>query len=130
MPKISEITVPDCYKQALGLLSDTRGGLDCLPRDEFLAGKPRGRALIFPAIDDLAFLAAGQKFENNFLAAIQSGPAMILVGGKDEPMPFQNLIRAALGKDRIAAVRIHFDRWRFAAMRLSRNLNADAIVGS
>jgi hypothetical protein len=76
-----------------------------------LAGNPCGRPLIFTAIGDLAFLAAGHKLENDFFAAVQAGPSVILGGRKDQPVSSQNLVGPVLGEDLIATIRIHFQRW-------------------
>jgi hypothetical protein len=72
-----------------------------------LAGRPCRGALIFPAIGDLAFLAAGHEFENDHFAAVQTSPSVVLGSGKDQPVPFQDFVCPTLGEDLIAAVRIH-----------------------
>ena len=95
-----------------------------------LPGNPGWRALIFSAIGDLAFFAAGKKLKNNHLVAVEASPSVILGGGKDQPVPFQNFVGAVLGKDLIAPVRIHFDGWGRAMMRLPSNFDAHAFIGS
>ncbi len=95
-----------------------------------LAGNPRGRPLIFPAIGDLAFFAAGDELENNLFAAVQAGSPVILGGRKDEPVSSQNFVRAALGQDLITTIGIHFQGRSRAVVRLSRDFNAHAIIGS
>src|ERR1700733_8833002 len=91
-----------------------------------LAGDPGWRPLILSAIGDLAFLAAGNEFENNQSAAVQAGPSLILGGGKDQPMPFQYFVRPALGEDLIAPVRIHFQGRSRAMVHLACDFNAYA----
>lgn len=76
-----------------------------------LAGNPGWRPLIISPIGDFAFFAAGEKFKNNHLVAVEARPSVILGGGKDQPVSFQDFVCAVLGKDLIAAVRIHFDGW-------------------
>lgn len=95
-----------------------------------LAGNPRWRSLIFPAIGDLAFYAAGNELENNLFAAVQSRPFVILGGRKDQPVSPQNLVRAALGENLIAPVRIHFQGRSLATVRLPGDFKAHAIIGS
>lgn len=48
-----------------------------------LAGNPRGGSLVFSAIGDYAFLAAGHKLENNLFTAVQASPSVIFGGGED-----------------------------------------------
>jgi hypothetical protein len=98
--------------------------------NDALPGNPRWRPLIFPAIGDLAFFAAGHKLENNLFAAVQAGPSVILGGGKNQPVPFQNFIRPALGEDLIAPIGIHFQGRSGAVVRLSSNFDAHAIISS
>jgi len=93
-----------------------------------LAGDPGWRPLIFSAIGDLAFFAAGHKLENDHFAAVQAGPSVILGGGKDQPMPFQDFVRPALGEDLIAPVRIHFQGRSAAMMHFARDFNAYAVI--
>jgi hypothetical protein len=93
-----------------------------------LAGNPGRRPFVFSAIDDLAFLAAGNKFENDLFAAIQACPSVILGGGKDQPMPFQYFVRPALSKNLIAAIRIHFQGGSLAMVRFPCDFNAYAII--
>ena len=101
---------------------------DC--ENDVLAGNPRGRPLIFPAIGDLAFFAAGNELENNFFAAVQAGPSVIFGGRKDQPVSSQNFVRTSLGEDLITTIGIHFQGRRRAVARLSRDFNAHAIIGS
>ena len=95
-----------------------------------LAGNPGWGRLIFSAIGDLAFFAAGEKLENNLFAAVEASPSVILGGGKDQPVSFQNFVRAVLGKDLITPVRIHFDGRGRAMVRLSSNFDASAFISS
>jgi len=95
-----------------------------------LAGNPRWRSLIFSAIGDYAFFAAGHKLENNLFAAVQARPSVILGGREDQPVSPQNFVRPALGEDLITPIRIHFQGRSRAVVRLSTNLNAHAIIGS
>ena len=95
-----------------------------------LAGHPGWRPLIFSAIGDLAFFTAGEKFENNHFVAVEARPSVILGGGKEQPVPSQNFVRAVLGKDLIAPVRIHFDGRSRAMVRLSSDFDAHAFIGS
>ena len=97
---------------------------------KMLAGNPRRRPLIFSAIGDLAFFAARNKLKNNFLTAVQTGPAVILGGRKDKPVSSQNFVCTMLGENLIAAIRIHFQGRGFAMARLSRDLHAHAVIGS
>ncbi len=69
-----------------------------------LTRNPGWGPLIFSAIGNLAFFAARNEFENNLFAADQAGLPVILGRGKNQPIPFQNFIRAVLGKDLIAAI--------------------------
>jgi hypothetical protein len=109
--------------------SNKFGGLpvceDCVS-----AGNPRGRPLIFSAVGDLAFFAVGQELENNLFAAVQAGPSVILGCREDQPVSSQNFIRTVNGKDLIAAIGIHFQRWSRAALSLSVDLDADAVISS
>jgi len=98
--------------------------------NDVLAGHPLGRPLILSAVRDLALLAARKKLENNFLAAIQARLPVILGGRKDQPVPWQNFIRSALGKDLIASIRIHFQRRSLALVDFSRDLDAHAGISS
>jgi hypothetical protein len=98
--------------------------------DCVLSGNPRRRPLIFSAVGDLASFAVGQELENNLLAAVQAGPSMILGGRENQPVTSQNFIRSVDGKDLIAAIGIHFQRWSRAVLRLSVDLDADAVISS
>jgi hypothetical protein len=95
-----------------------------------LAGNPCWRPLIFSAISDLAFFAAGDKLKNNHFGAVEASPSVILGGGKDQPMSFQNFVCAVLGKDLITPIRIHFDGRSRAMLRLSSDFDAHAFIGS
>jgi len=95
-----------------------------------LAGNPGWRPLIFSAIGDLAFFAAGEKLENNHFVAVEARPSVILGGGKDQPVSFQNFVCTVLGKDLITPVRIHLDGWGRAMVRISSDLNAYAFISS
>lgn len=100
-------------------------------RENFvLAGNPGWRPLIFSAIGDLAFLAAGEKLKNNHFVAVEASPSVILGGRKDQPMSSQNFVRAVLGKDLITPVRIHFNGRSRARVRLSSDFDAHALIGS
>lgn len=93
-----------------------------------LAGNPGWRPFVFSTIGDPALFAAGDKFENDLPAADQTGLSVVLGGGKDQPVPFQNFVRPALGEDLIAAIRIHFNRRSLASLRFPRDFNAHAVI--
>lgn len=97
---------------------------------EGLTGNPGWGSLIFSAIGDLTFFSAGDEFENNLFAADQAGPSVILGGGKNQPIPFQNFIGAVLGKNLIAAIGIHFQGRGCAMVRFSCDFNAHAPISS
>ena len=98
--------------------------------NDVLAGNPRWGSLIFSAIGDDAFFAAGHKLKNNLFAAVQASPSMIFSGGKDQPVSSQNFVCAALGEDLITPIRIHFQGRSRATVRHSGDFNAHAIISS
>jgi hypothetical protein len=72
---------------------------------DILARYPTGGPLIFSAVRDDAFFAAGDKFKNNQLVTSQASLAMILGTRKDQPVAGYDFISSDLIKDLVTSVR-------------------------
>ena len=89
-----------------------------------------GLPLVFAAVNYPAFLSAGEEGENNFFAAIEPGPAVPLGRRENQPMPFDDFVRAGFAEHCKAAIRLQNQRGRLTGRALSADLHSGAPVGA
>lgn len=94
------------------------------------AGNPAIRSLVFAAVNDSAFLSAGDEIENNFLAAIQPGSAVSFRCRKDQPMPGNNFICAGFAQHSVAAIGLQDQRRRLTRRAFPADLHSCAPIGA
>ena len=64
---------------------------------EELAGYPRGWPLVLSTIRYFVLLAAGEKFEDDFLRSVQSRFAAVFSGGQNQPTAGNDFVGTAFG---------------------------------
>jgi len=82
-------------------------------------------------VRDAVFLSVGDEFKDDFLASVQTSPAMPPGRRRQvQPMPTHNFVVAALTQQPIASVRLQFQRGRGAGLDRASDFDGRAGVGS